>query len=100
MGSNINSEYWESQPSISSDGNLLFFTSNRYGGYGGSDIWMSRKYNNIWLNPVNLGPSINTSSDEGTPFLHYDNKTFYFSSKGHEGFGGFEGFVDFEVLKV
>ena len=93
MGVNINSEYWESQPSISSDGNLLFFTSNRYGGYGGADIWMSRKSNNMWLKPVNLGPSINTSSDEGTPFLHYDNQTFYFSSKGHSGFGGFDLYV-------
>ena len=93
MGSIINTEYWESQPSISADGNVLFFTSNRYGGYGGSDIWMSKKYNNKWLNPVNMGPSINTSSDEGTPFLHFDNKTFYFSSKGHKGFGGFDLYV-------
>ena len=90
MGSVVNSKYWESQPSISADGNLLFFTSNRHGGYGGTDIWMSKKYNNIWLSPVNMGPKINTSSDEGTPFLHYDNQTFYFSSKGHKGFGGFD----------
>ena len=93
MGSVINTEYWESQPSISSDGNLLFFTSNRHGGYGGADIWMSKKHNNKWLAPVNMGPSINTSSDEGTPFLHFDNKTFYFSSKGHKGFGGFDLYV-------
>ena len=93
LGSSVNSKYWESQPSISADGNFLFFTSNRDGGYGGSDIWMSRKYNNAWLNPVNLGPFINTSSDEATPFLHYDNQTFYFSSKGHDGFGGFDLYV-------
>ena len=93
LGPIINTKYWESQPSISADGNLLFFTSNRDGGYGGSDIWMSKKNNNTWIEPINLGPSINTSSDESTPFLHYDNKTFYFSSKGHDGFGGFDLYV-------
>ncbi|MAQ47704.1 MAG: hypothetical protein CMD27_02345 [Flavobacteriales bacterium] len=90
MGSLINTKYWESQPSISADGNLLFFSSNRYGGYGGADIWVSRKINNIWSDPVNLGPTINSPGDEYTPFLHYDNQTFYFSSKGHPGFGGFD----------
>jgi len=93
LGPTINSKFWESQPCISADGNTLFFTSNRYGGYGGADIWMSKKINNSWSNPVNLGPSINTSSDEYTPFLHYDNETFYFSSKGHHGFGGFDLYV-------
>ena len=93
LGSVINTKYWESQPSISADGNLLFFSSNREGGYGGSDIWMSRRINKHWLEPVNLGPLINTSLDESTPFLHYDNKTFYFSSKGHAGFGGFDLYV-------
>ena len=93
LGPVINSKSWESQPCISADGNTLFFTSNRYGGYGGADIWMSKKNNNSWSSPVNLGPSINTSSDEYTPFLHYDNETFYFSSKGHQGFGGFDLYV-------
>ena len=71
LGSVINSKYWESQPSISADGNMIFFASNREGGYGGSDIWMSRRVKNNWLEPVNLGPLINTSLDESTPFLHY-----------------------------
>ena len=92
LGSVINSKYWESQPSISADGNMIFFSSNREGGYGGSDIWMSRRVKNNWLEPVNLGPLINTALDESTPFLHYDNQTFYFSSKGHDGFGGFDLF--------
>ncbi|MBJ04676.1 MAG: hypothetical protein CMP65_02080 [Flavobacteriales bacterium] len=90
IGYNINSEYWESQPAISSDGNMLFFSSNRHGGYGGSDIWVSKKINNSWSHPINLGPSINTEGDEYTPFLHSDNQTFYFSSNGHLGFGGFD----------
>jgi len=93
IGAVVNTKYWESQPSISADGKILFFVSNRYGGYGGTDIWMSKKYNNSWSEPINLGPEINTSSDEYTPFLHYDNKTFYFASKGHEGFGGFDLYV-------
>ena len=90
LGPVINSKYWESQPSISSDGNILFFTSNRHGGYGGADIWMVKKNNAYWSSPINLGPSINTAQDESTPFLHYDNQTFYFASKGHAGFGGFD----------
>ena len=93
LGTVINSKFWESQPAISANGKVLFFASNRYGGYGGSDIWMSKKINNLWSNPINLGPEINTSGDEYTPFLHYDNETFYFSSKGHKGFGGFDLYV-------
>ena len=93
IGSVINGKSWESQPCISADGSILFFVSNRYGGYGGSDIWMSKKNNNTWSKPINLGPKINTPSDEYTPFLHYDNETFYFASKGHNGFGGFDLYV-------
>ena len=54
---------------------------------------VKKKNNNSWSQPTNLGSSINTSGDEYTPFLHYDNKTFYFSSKGHNGFGGFDLYV-------
>ena len=93
MGELINTKYWESQPSISSDGKSIFFASNRYGGYGGSDIWMSKLYNGIWSNPINLGPLVNSHLDEYTPFIHFDNKTFYFASKGKDGFGGFDLFV-------
>ncbi len=93
IGSKINSKYWDSQPSVSADGKLLFFSSNRHGGYGGSDIWASRKINNSWSEPFNLGPKINSSGDEYTPFLHYDNSSFYFSSKGKPGFGGFDLFL-------
>ena len=93
MGELINTKYWESQPSISSDGNCIFFASNRYGGYGGSDIWMSKRYNGVWLNPINLGPLVNSHLDEYTPFIHFDNKTLYFASKGKGGFGGFDLFV-------
>ena len=80
---------WESQPSLSSDGKLLFFVSDRPGGYGGSDIWYSiRKSDGSWNDPVNMGPTINTSKNERSPFLHTDSKTLYFSSNGHDGLGG------------
>ena len=90
LGPIINTKFWESQPSVSGDGNMLFFASNRNGGYGGSDIWVSKKINDIWIEPVNLGPEVNTPGDEYTPFLHYDNSTFYFASRGHHGMGGFD----------
>ena len=80
---------WESQPSLSSDGRLLFFASDRPGGFGGSDIWFSvRNSDGSWRDPVNVGPTINTSKNERSPFLHTDSKTLYFSSNGHDGLGG------------
>ena len=80
---------WESQPSLSSDGRLLFFASDRPGGYGGSDIWYAtRKSDGSWNDPVNMGSAINTEMNERSPFLHTDSKTLYFSSNGHDGLGG------------
>lgn len=80
---------WESQPSLSSDGKLLFFASDRPGGYGGSDIWYStRKSDGTWTDPINMGQTINTANNERSPFLHTDSKTLYFSSNGHDGLGG------------
>ena len=84
---------WESQPSLSSDGKVLFFASDRSGGYGGSDIWMSEKdVNGNWQTPKNLGPQINTKGNERSPFLHTDSKTLYFASSGHDGLGGMDIF--------
>lgn len=80
---------WESQPSLSSDGKVLFFASDRPGGFGGSDIWFSvRNSDGSWRDPVNIGPAINTSKNERSPFLHTDSRTLYFSSNGHDGLGG------------
>jgi len=88
IGKPVNSEYWESQPSISPDGRTLYFVSNRPGGYGGYDIWKSTITDDAkWGAAVNLGPEINTAYDENTPFLHADGKTLYFSSDGWPGFG-------------
>jgi outer membrane protein OmpA-like peptidoglycan-associated protein/tetratricopeptide (TPR) repeat protein len=80
---------WESQPSLSSDGRVLFFASDRPGGHGGSDIWYAtRKSDGSWSDPINMGPTINTERNERSPFLHTDSKTLYFSSNGHDGLGG------------
>jgi outer membrane protein OmpA-like peptidoglycan-associated protein len=89
LGERINSEFWESSPCLSPDKSALYFASDRPGGYGGIDIYVSNRLaNGKWSNPENLGPAINTSGDESSPFLHADNETFYFSSNGLQGYGG------------
>jgi outer membrane protein OmpA-like peptidoglycan-associated protein/Tol biopolymer transport system component len=94
LQSPVNTPGWESQPSISSDGKTLFFSSNRPGGMGGKDIWFSRLNDqNKWQDPVNPGSSVNTSGDEMSPFIHFDGRTLYFASDGREGMGGFDIFV-------
>ena len=88
MGRNINTDAWESAPSLSPDKRDLYFSSTRPGGFGGSDIWVShRTENGRWQKPENLGPTINTSGDDGCPFIHADNQTLYFNSNGHAGYG-------------
>ena len=82
---------WDSQPSLSSDGKILYFASDRAGGIGGIDIWKSeRDAKGNWGMPQNLGPKINTEGDEKSPFFHSDGQTLYFSSTGHLGFGGYD----------
>ena len=84
----LNSMKWESQVSVSCDGGLLYFASNREGGFGGTDIWYSKMLENgTWSAPINAGSGINTSFDEESPFLTNDGKTLYFSSTGHMGLG-------------
>ena len=84
---------WESQPSLSADGTILFFVSDRPGGYGGYDIYKTMRYNGgEWSYPVNLGPLINTTGNEKSPFIHPDGKTLYFSSDGWMGVGGYDIF--------
>jgi outer membrane protein OmpA-like peptidoglycan-associated protein len=91
MGAPICTGYWESMPSIAPLGDKLFFSSRRPGGYGGSDIWMSRRIHpEKWTTPENVGPTINTSGDDQAPFIHTDGKSLYFMSNGHRGMGGFD----------
>lgn len=88
LGAPINSVYWESQAAVSCDGSQLFFASNRPGGVGGTDIYMTEKLpNGNWSLPVNLGLPLNTAGDEEAPFISNDGKTLYFSSTGHLGMG-------------
>ena len=87
LGRNVNSEFWESTPSLSPDKRDLYFSSNRTGGFGGKDIWVChRNENGNWSQPENLGAQINTSGDESTPFIHADNETLYFNSSGLPGY--------------
>ncbi len=86
-------QYRESWACISADGNRLFFSSNRPGGRGGFDIYMSeRGPNGDWGRPANLGASVNTKGDETSPFFHADGRTLYFSSNGHATLGGHDIF--------
>ncbi|MDB5273404.1 MAG: ompA [Chitinophagaceae bacterium] len=93
LGSNINSSYWEPSATTNSDENVIIFSSTRKGGFGGRDLYLSRKLPNGEFGPaVNMGPKINTVHDEDGPFIHADGKTLYFSSKGHKSMGGFDIF--------
>ena len=74
LGPNVNSEFWESTPSLSPDKKDLYFSSNIPGGSGGKDIWVChRNEKGKWEEPLNMGPEINTPGDESTPFIHSDN---------------------------
>jgi len=93
LNKNINGKKThETHCSVTADENTLYFSSERDGGYGGLDIWMSKKKNGQWGEAVNLGPVVNTEYDEDSPFIHADGHTLYFSSRGHKGMGGFDIF--------
>ncbi|MGP8216047.1 MAG: OmpA family protein [Bacteroidia bacterium] len=93
LNENVDSKYWEPSASISADGQTLYFTSNRPGGFGGRDIYMSRLLpNGQWGKAINLGPKINTEFEEDAPFIAPSGKTLYFSSTGHNTMGGFDIF--------
>lgn len=88
----------DKQPSIAPDGRTLYFTSNRYGGRGGYDIWqVTRQPDGTWGQPVNLGATVNTPGDEQTPFIHFDNQTLFFSSNFHPGLGDQDLFMSRRV---
>ncbi len=95
LGENINSEWWDAQPSLSSDGQLLFFTSDRKHGHGSADIYMcARTGGGTWGAPVDL--SFNTSGKEVSPHIAADNQTLYFAADDLPGgMGGFDIYVTF-----
>ncbi|MGB3617897.1 MAG: OmpA family protein [Catalinimonas sp.] len=93
ISDNINSSFRESAASFSADGQRLYFASDRSGGQGGMDLYMSESLGKRkWGAPVNLGPTINTEYDDDGPVMSFDGTTLYFSSKGHRGMGGFDLF--------
>ena len=93
LPSQINSPYVESSACFSNDGEILYFSSNRPGGYGGFDLYFCRKLpNGQWAKEQNLGPIINTKSNEDGPNISADGMTLFFCSDGHKGMGGFDIF--------
>lgn len=96
LNDNINTKHWEPSAFISADGTKLYFTSDKPGGYGGRDLYVSkREFAGDWEKAVNMGPAINTPYDEDAPFIHPDGVTLYFSSNGHNTMGGFDIFSSF-----
>lgn len=101
----INSPALDAHPSVVGD-SLMFFTSAREGGFGGTDIWVSEKRDGEWTEPINLGPRVNTADNEQTPqlvvinqnivhegkYVPYQEIALFFSSNGHPGFGGYDIF--------
>ncbi len=87
LGAPVNSRFSEKHPAISADGRRLYFSSNRLGGKGSYDIWLSTKTEGGWSHPVNLGDSVNTPGLEQSPFIHPDQQSLYFSSDGWPGMG-------------
>jgi WD40-like Beta Propeller Repeat len=93
LNKNINTKYYESHAAVSYDGSILYFTSNRDGGQGNLDIYISEKdKNGDWGVATNLGASVNTPYNEDTPFIVQNDSILYFSSEGHNSMGGFDNF--------
>ncbi|MBS1636380.1 MAG: PD40 domain-containing protein [Bacteroidetes bacterium] len=90
LNKNINTNAWEGSCSVSGDGKYLYFASEREGGLGGRDLYVSEKVNGDWGPAKNLGPQINTQYDDDAPFIHPDGITLFFSSKGHRSIGGYD----------
>lgn len=89
LGKLVNTKYNENHASLSVDGRALYFTSNRPGGFGGMDIYVTKKLpNGEWGQPQNMGPEVNTEYDDLSPFIHPDGTTLFFSSEGHKNMGG------------
>jgi len=90
LGKHINTSSWESQPTLTADGNEMFFASNRG---GSSDIYRCVRFNGVWSRPEKLPVGINTSGDEMAPFIYHDGRTLYFSSNKLTGMGGADLFL-------
>jgi len=94
MDAPVNTKFTETQPALSADGKALYFASDRPGGRGAVDLWVSHMEDNgQWTNPVNLGDTVNSRGNEMSPFIHPDGHTLYLASDGHYGLGGYDLFI-------
>ncbi|MDJ0910100.1 MAG: hypothetical protein QNI99_12965 [Woeseiaceae bacterium] len=95
IGAPVNSVYLDIAPFVSRDERSMYFFSDRPGGFGGNDIWVSerKKRSDPWGEPVNLGPTINTEFNENAPTLSPDGRRLYFGSDRPGGFGGLDLYV-------
>lgn len=91
LGPEINTSHIETSACFSNDTSIIYFSSNKPGGFGGKDLYRIKKLpNGRWSMPMNLGATINTERDEDSPYLHPDGETLYFSSKGHTSMGEYD----------
>lgn len=94
LGENINSRYWESQPSLSPDGKTLYFVRGGNSASDNIDIYFSTLSDEgYWTKAAKLPGKVNTNRKEGSPFIHFDNNTLYFASDGHPGMGANDLFI-------
>jgi hypothetical protein len=101
LNKNINTKFYESHAAVSADGKKLYFSSNRDGGQGNLDIYLSEKdASDDWGPAVNLGAAINTPFNEDTPFITQNDSILYFSSEGHNSMGGFDNFKSQKIGPV
>lgn len=93
LGGTLNSKAWETSLGVTLYDSVVYFVSDRKGGYGGRDIYVSRKNKDgVWSDGANLGAAVNTPYEEDAPFLSADGKYLYFASTGHNTMGGFDLF--------
>jgi hypothetical protein len=84
---------WETSVFFSQDGNRIYFSSDRKGGYGGRDLYTSVKgTDGKWAAPQNMGPAVNTAYDEESPFVSNNGKYFFYASNNEQSIGGFDIF--------
>jgi hypothetical protein len=89
--------YLDAKPSLTLDGRFLYFLSNRPGGLGDWDIWVSENIQGVWQEPMNLGPNVNSAEQEDRVIINADGKILYFDSKRPGGYGDRDIWVSYKV---